>query len=103
MTQKILKPMHKASLFLQTFGPKNNGRFITTLNEYETAPYFLQLSQNMTSNCLFTFVFFPVLTCFAQKIVFLVFRTIFGAKQVNSGKNGEKLKSKQTISCNVLA
>ena len=31
--------------------------FTIQLNEYETAPYFLQLSQNMTSNCLFTFVF----------------------------------------------
>jgi hypothetical protein len=29
------------------------------LNEYETAPYSLKLSQNMASNCLFTFVFFP--------------------------------------------
>jgi hypothetical protein len=32
------------------------------LNEYETAPYFLQLSQRMTIDCLFTFVFFPILT-----------------------------------------
>ena len=30
-------------------------------------------------------------------------KTIFGAKKVNSGKNGEKLKSKQTISCQALA
>jgi hypothetical protein len=29
-------------------------------------------------------------------------KTIFGAKQVNSSKNGEKHKSKQTISCHVL-
>ena len=37
------------------------------LNEYETAPYFLQLIRNMATNCLFTFVFFPILpefTCF---------------------------------------
>ena len=43
---------------------------VLQLNEYETAPYFLQLSQNMTSDCLFTFVFSPFLpefTCFAQK------------------------------------
>ena len=36
--------------------------------------YFLQLSQNMADNGLFTFVFFPFLpefTCFAPKIVFL--------------------------------
>ena len=32
------------------------------VNECETDPYFLQLSQNMATNCLFTFVFFPVLT-----------------------------------------
>ena len=31
------------------------------LNEYETNQYFLQLSQNMATNCWFTFVFFPVL------------------------------------------
>ena len=30
---------------------------LVQLNEYETAPYFLQLSQNMTSDCLFNFVF----------------------------------------------
>ena len=57
---------------------------ILQLNEYGTAPYFLQLSQNMTS-----------------------YWTIFGAKQVNSGKInlgkiGEKHKSKQTINCHVL-
>ena len=34
----------------------------TQLNEYDTAPYFLQLSQNMKSDCLFTNVFFLVLT-----------------------------------------
>ena len=38
------------------------------LNEYETDPYFLQLGQNTTSDCLFTFVFFPEFTCFVQKI-----------------------------------
>jgi hypothetical protein len=26
-------------------------------DEYKTDPYFLQLSQNMATNCLFTFVF----------------------------------------------
>ena len=31
-----------------------------------------------------------------------MFRTILGTKQVNSGKNGEKHKSKQTISCHVF-
>ena len=32
------------------------------LNEYESAPYFLQLGQNMTSDCFFNFLFFLVLT-----------------------------------------
>ena len=60
-----------------------------------------------TANCLFTFVFFPVLTwiyLFCAKNCFvLMFRTIFVGKQVNSGENGEKHKSKQTIACHVLA
>ena len=30
-------------------------------------------------------------------------KTILGSKQVNSGKNEEKDKSKQTIACHVLA
>jgi hypothetical protein len=64
------------------------------LNEYETAPYFLQLSQNMTSDCLFTFVFFLFLTriylfC-AENCSENQNKTIFGTKQVNSGKNGGK-------------
>ena len=69
-------------------------------------PYFLQLSQNMATNCLFTFVFFPILTwvymfcvenCSDHKN-----KTIFVTKQVNSVKN-EGNKIKQTISCHVLA
>ena len=42
------------------------------LNEYEATPYFLQLSQNMTCGCMFTFVFstyLPELTFFVPKIV----------------------------------
>ena len=31
-----------------------------------------------------------------------MFRTILGAKQVNSGKNGEKHKRKQTMACHVF-
>ena len=46
-------------MFLEDISRKNAP---LQLNEYETAPDFLQLSQNMTSDCLFTFVFFPVLT-----------------------------------------
>ena len=36
--------------------------FPLQLSEYETNPYFLQLSQNTATNCLFIFVFLPVLT-----------------------------------------
>ena len=32
------------------------------LSEYDSDPYFLQLSQNMATNCLLIFVFLPVLT-----------------------------------------
>ena len=37
------------------------------LHEYETDPYFLQLSQNMASDCLFTFVFFPRISLFCTE------------------------------------
>jgi hypothetical protein len=61
----------------------------------------------MTSDCLFTFVFLPFLpafTCFVPKIVLNIKKKqFFGAKQVNSGKNGEKHRSKQTISGHILA
>ena len=35
------------------------------LNEYETAPNFIQLSQNLTRDCLLISVFLPVFTSFA--------------------------------------
>ena len=63
-------------------------------------------SQNMATNCLLLYFspFLPEFTCFAQKNCFvLMFRTIFGTKKVNSGKNGEKHRSKQTIAFHVLA
>ena len=44
---------------VQILGRQSN---IVQYNEYQTDPYFIQLSQNMEANCLFTFVFFPVLT-----------------------------------------
>ena len=72
--------------------------------KFEAAAYFLQLSQNMTSDCLFTYVFSPFLpefTCFASKIVLNIKNR---RKQVNSFKNGENTqKFKKTISCQVLA
>ena len=55
----------------------------------------------------FTFVFVPVLTWIylfgAENCSEHQNKTIFGSNQVNSGENGEKHKSKQTISCHVLA
>ena len=46
------------------------------------------------SDCLFNFVFFPVLTCSylfcAENCSEHQNKTIFGAKQVKSGKNWEK-------------
>ena len=66
------------------------------LKEYETAPYFLQLSQNMTRDCLFTFVFSLNLPVLRQKLFYFDVHN-------KIGKNGEKHKSKQTIECHVLA
>ena len=61
------------------------------LNGYETDPYFLQLSQNITSYCLFTFVFFPCIYLFwSENCFILMFTTIFKAKQV--GKTGKLQK-----------
>ena len=45
---------------------------VVQLNEYETAPYFIQLSQNLTSDCLlflFIYLFLPVFAFCAHKIV----------------------------------
>ena len=62
--------------------------WLVQLNKYETAPYFLQLSQNMTSDCFFTFVFSPQIYLSCTKNCFiLMFRTIFWATQVNSREN----------------
>ena len=57
--------------FIWQWWPKTT---VLQLNEYETHPYFLQLSPNMTTNCLFTFVFSPFLPEFmcnvAKNILF---------------------------------
>ena len=69
---EILKPIMKSkglNIEGDDYSSNFRGYKWVQLNEYETDPYFLQLSQNMTSDCLFTFVFFPEFTCFAQKIV----------------------------------
>ena len=54
------------------------------LNVSETDPYFLQLSQNMTTECSLTFVSLPVLTCSEPKIILKV-KTISGLQQVING------------------
>ena len=36
------------------------------LNKYETVPYFLQLSQNLTMDCLLISVYLPVFTSFCM-------------------------------------
>ena len=38
---------------------------VVQLNEYETVPYLLQLSQNLKSDCLLISVYLPVFTRFA--------------------------------------
>ena len=61
---------------------------------------FSSIKPKMTSDSLFTFVFFPFLsefTCFVPKIV-LNIKTIFCKKQVHSGKIGENTKvNKQLV------
>ena len=42
---------------------------VLQLNEYETAPYFVQFSQNLTSDCLLISVFYPKFTWAEPKIV----------------------------------
>ena len=43
--------------------------FFLQLNEYETAPYSIQFSQNLTWDCLLISVFFPKFTWADHKIV----------------------------------
>ena len=47
--------------------------------------------------------FYLDLPILCRKLFWTSNQNNFGSKQVNSGKNGEKHKSKQTISCHVLA
>ena len=62
---------------------------IIQLNKYETAPYFLQLSQNLTSDCLLISVFLPS----DHKIVLFwsaeQFYDHIMQKPVKTGKNTE--------------
>jgi hypothetical protein len=65
---------------------------------------FLQLSQEMAADCLL--LFFPRsylnLPDLCKRLFCSNVQKKFSQKQVNSGKNGEKHKSKQAIACQVL-
>ena len=76
---------------LRNVGVQMKKKYLVQPNEYETASYFLQLSQIMTSNCLYTFVFFSEFTCFVTKIVLDIKIKQFSAQ----GKFGENTKVKQ--------
>ena len=96
---RILKIDCKNWASQQTFGTLYIVMALLQLNEYETAPYFLQVSKNMTSNCFFTFVFSPFLpefTCFVPKIVLNIKIKQFLAQnrliQVRTGKNTKENK-----------
>ena len=66
------------------------------LNEYETAPYHIQLSQNLTSHCLLISVFLPVFAWCAHRMVLLIktkqFYEHIMQKLVKTGKYTEMNK-----------
>ena len=59
----------------------------------ETVPYFLQLSQNLTSDCLLISVYLPVFAWFDHKIILFwsaeQFYDHIMQKQIKTGKNTE--------------
>ena len=68
--KKFLNPNH----ILPYYGQTDSKTAIVyyeavQLNEYETAPYSIQLSQKLTSDCLLISVFLSVFAWFAHKIV----------------------------------
>ena len=73
------------------------------LNRYVTAPNFIQLNQNLTSDCWFNWIsrFLPVLAWCDHKIV-LICRTILWSHHARTGKNREIQLNQQTIQCQVL-
>ena len=88
-----------------TMGSKTNMKshkypMMLQLNEYETDPYFLQLSktwQQIVCLLLYFSPFLPEFTCFALKIVPNI-KKKFGAKPVIQGKIGKTQKiNKQLI------
>ena len=66
---------------------------LVQLNQYEKAPYFLQLSQNLRWNCLLISAFLPVFAWCDHKIVFdwsaEQFYDHIMQKLVRTGKNTE--------------
>ena len=74
------------------------------LNEYETAPYFIQFSQNLTCDCLLISMFSPNLP---ELIIKLFWKLFWTSKQnnfmISSGKFGEKHRNQQKITSQVLA
>ena len=70
--------------------------YLLQLNEYETAPNFIQLSQNLTSDCLLNFVFLPVFTSFCMIKLF------FRSKQ-NNDHIMQKLVKTQKSTNNLMS
>ena len=66
---------------------------VVQLNKYETAPNLIQLSQNLTSNCLLISVFLPVFAWCDHNIVLQIktkqFYDHIMQKLVKTGKNKE--------------
>ena len=55
--------------FSLSISPKISAKsvsFAAQLNEYEAAPYLIQLSENLTSDCLLISVFLSVFTSFCK-------------------------------------
>ena len=61
------------------------------LDKYETAPNFIQLSQNLTSDCLLIFVYLPVFTGFCMMCSWNCSadhnKTVLWAHHAKTGKN----------------
>ena len=73
------------------------------LNEYETAPYFIQFSRNLTSDCLLISVLYPEFTWAEPWNYFEHQNKTISNFRFSSGKFGGKNRNQQTITCQVLA
>ena len=77
---------------------------VVQFNKYETAPNFIQLSQNLTSDCLLISVFLPVFAWCDHKIVlFWSAEQFYDQVMQELRKNREIQLNQQTIRCQVLA